>query len=461
MSKIIWLLFLLGLIGFLTFGPIDTQFKKVASQYTGLTTLKIPVSGTGSMYPTFPKGKGKTPQELADELVAQVDMYVYPNPRFKIGRGDIVEFKNAKTDEIEAKEFGSDKVSGFIKRVIGLPDDTVEIRDGQVLINGAALKEPYTALARSTFGGESLADCTKLTIPQGKYLVLGDNRKASNDSRHDVGLIDEKDVGFILPYKNQQGIWDKNFRDTSNDDNPSSKIHLNKDKYLEFLNSIRQASGLSELKYQKKLEASANLRGIQMLKFNDFSFEASRSGYTIDKAFSDSGYWNPVKGESAIRGYYSSDELIEGITEFRKSKGVFTDKDIQEIGIAEVEGQINGCPTQVIVQHFAGFIPPNYPQTQIDSFKNGLANLKKVQSSWGSLKTDSGNSDFYQKNKAEIDRINQIIDQRITSLDAIVNKVTSNQWLSPNENNYLKEDEKLSAEQNSLAEKINKAIQGF
>lgn len=461
MSKIIWLLFLLGLIGFLTFGPLDTQFKKVASQYTGLTTLKIPVSGTGSMYPTFPKGKGKTPQEMADELVAQVDMYVYPNPRFKIGRGDIVEFKNSKTDEIEAKEFGSDKIAGFIKRVIGLPGDVAEIRDGQVFINGSALKEPYTALARSTFGGESLPDCTKLTIPDEKYLVLGDNRKASNDSRHDVGLIDEKDIGFILPFKNQKGVWDKNFRDTSNDDSPGSKIRLNKDEYVKFLNSIRKTSGLPELKYQKKLENSANLRGVQMLKFNDFSFEATKSGYTIDRAFSDSNYWNPVKGESAIRGYYSADELIEGLTELKKSKGIFTDKDIQEIGIAEVEGQINGCPTQVIVQHFAGFVPPNYPQSQIDSFKNGLANLKKIQVSWGSLKTDSSSSDFYQKNRPEIDRINEIINQRIASLESIVAKVTSNQWLTPADNAYLKNDEKLSQEQNDLAEKINRAIQNF
>src|SRR4029078_1175549 len=127
------------------------------------------VSGTGSMFPTFPKGKGKTPQELADELVAEVDMYAFPNPRFKIGHGDIVEFKNAKTDEIETKEY-SGQLAGFIKRVIGLPGDTVELRDGQVLINGSRIVEPYTAVARSTFGGEFLSDCTKLTIPEGKYL---------------------------------------------------------------------------------------------------------------------------------------------------------------------------------------------------------------------------------------------------------------------------------------------------
>lgn len=461
MSKIIWPIILLGLIGFLTFGPVDTLFKKYASEYTGLTTLKIPVSGTGSMYPTFPKGKGKTPQELSEELVAKVDMYAYPNPRFKIGHGDIVEFRNAKTDEIEAKEFGSDKVAGFIKRVIGLPGDTVEIRDGQVILNNSPLKEPYTARARSTFGGEFLADCTKLTIPENKYLVLGDNRKASNDSRHDVGLIDLKDIGFMLPLQNQKGVWDKNFRDTSKDFDPASKIKLDKDKYIEFLNSIRKESGLPELKYQVKLETSAKLRGESMLKFDDFSFEASKSGYIIDKAFSDSGYWNPVKGESVIQGYYSSDELIEGLTEFKKSKGAFTDKDIQEIGIAEVQGEINGCPTQVIVQHFAGYIPPNYPKDQIDSFKNGLESLRKVQASWGNLKSDSANSDFYQKNQVEIDRINQIINQRIASLESIVKKVTSNQWLNPAENAYLKEDAELAKEQNALAEKINQAIQNF
>lgn len=210
MSKIIWPVVILALVGFLTFGPVDTQFKKAASQYTGLTTLKIPISGTGSMYPTFPKGKGKTTQELADELVATVDMYVYPNPRFKVGRKDIVEFRNFRTDEIEKEEYKGE-LAGFVKRVIGLPGDTVEIRDGQVYISGLVLNEPYTALARSTFGGDFLPDCTKLKIPAGKYLVLGDNRKASNDSRYDVGLIDDKDIGFILPFDKQKGIWDKKF----------------------------------------------------------------------------------------------------------------------------------------------------------------------------------------------------------------------------------------------------------
>ena len=459
MSKIVWLLIIFSLVGFLTFGPVDTQFKKAASQYTGLTKLTIPISGTGSMYPTFPKGKGKTPQEMADELAAEVKMYVYPNPRFKPNRGDIVEFRNAKTDEIETREFGNGEVSGFVKRVIGMPGETVEIRDGQVLVNGGVLTEAYTALARSTFGGEFMPDCTKLTIPAGKYLVLGDNRKASNDSRHDVGLIDEKDIGFILPYLEQKGEWDKNFRDISRDLDASSKIHLDKIKYVQFLNTIRAQSGLKPLKYEVKLEVSAKLRGTNILKFNDFSFEASRSGYTMEKSFADSGYWNPVRGESTIQGYYSSDELIEGLTEFKKSGGIFSDEDISDIGIAEVQGEINGCPTQVIVQHFAGYVPPNYSQDQIESYKSGLANLREISLSWGSLKTD--NLEFYQSNRADIDRMNQIIESRIRNLEPIVNKIVSNQWLTPLDNAYVKEDEKLAKEQNALAEKINKAIQDF
>lgn len=460
MTKFIYPVILIALIGFLIFGPVDTQFKKVASQYTGLTTISIPISGTGSMYPTFPKGEGKTPLEQSDELVATADMYAYPNKRFKIGYGDIVEFKNEKTDEIEEKDFEDREATGFVKRVIGLPGDTMEIRGGQVFVNGQVVNEPYIARARSTFGGAYLSDCTALKIPQNKYFVLGDNRKASNDSRHDVGLIDDKDIGFILPFAGQKGVWDKNFRDTSKDQEETSKIKLDKQKYVEFINSLRKEEGLKPLKYVEGLESSANLRGKNILKFDDFSFEASKSGYTIEDAFNESGYWNPVRGESIISGYYSSEELIEGFSEFKKSAGVITDKDIEEIGIAEVEGEINGCPAQVIVQHFAGYVPPNYPREEIESFKKGLLSLETVIPSWRGLK-DAGNEIFYKENQKDIDRLLEILEERLINLKPIVAKIAGNLWLTDAENKYLKRDENLSKEQNELSEKINQAIKNF
>jgi signal peptidase I len=71
----------------------------------------------------------------------------------------------------------------YVKRVIGLPGETVDLREGRVYIEGEALAEPY-ALTSTEVRGVTFP----LVVPQGEYLLLGDNRARSEDSR-DFGCI--------------------------------------------------------------------------------------------------------------------------------------------------------------------------------------------------------------------------------------------------------------------------------
>lgn len=77
----------------------------------------------------------------------------------------------------------------FVKRVIGLPGDTIEFADGVVCVNGEALDEPYLDPARCRF----LRDRAPLTLDADEYFVMGDNRDRSNDSRA-VGPIRRRDI---------------------------------------------------------------------------------------------------------------------------------------------------------------------------------------------------------------------------------------------------------------------------
>lgn len=420
----------------------------------------VPLSGTGSMYPTFPKGAGSTDLARSRETVANIPMHIFQATASglrriffytSIQRGDIVDFSNSITSELTAEQYG--RSSGLVKRVIGLPGETIEIRDGLVLINGNPLLEPYTALPRSTFGGVFLKDCSRYRIPEGHVFVMGDNRKSSGDSRHDLGVIPLSDIKLILPLEKQLGSYNLHWRNTSNDLDPSSKIKINMEAYIDALNNHRRSAGAQTLKLNSRLVSSARLRGETMIKFDDFSFSATRSGFNQEKALNSVGYWNPLWGETWQIGYYSADELLENQLEFPESRKFLLDSQFQDIGLAEVEGMLNGCPTQVVVQHFGGYIPPDYSREVIESWAGAEAALREIQPGWKNLE-NSGN--FYSEHKAEIDRINEIIAIRIANIAPIVDRMKKNQWLTAAQQEYIsRTDNSLGEEQGRLATRIN------
>jgi len=130
--------------------------------YFGINALSARVRVDGfSMIPTLQNGEYILVNKLA---------YKTGQPN----RGDIIVFR-----------LPGDETQDLIKRVIGLPGDTVHISDGAVTINGAKLQEPYIAQNPLYFG--------EWTVPDGFLFVLGDNRNDSRDS-HQWGLLPLENV---------------------------------------------------------------------------------------------------------------------------------------------------------------------------------------------------------------------------------------------------------------------------
>ncbi|HEX9191510.1 MAG TPA: signal peptidase I [Candidatus Deferrimicrobiaceae bacterium] len=126
---------------------------------------------------------------VGDHIFVNKFIYGYHVP-YTTGR--ILRFSTPMRGDIIVFVFPEDPSKDFIKRVIGLPGDTVEVRRKTVLVNGEPLDEPYTRFA----DGRSIESLVRtrdsmppVRVPEGKLFVMGDNRDRSYDSRF-WGFVD-------------------------------------------------------------------------------------------------------------------------------------------------------------------------------------------------------------------------------------------------------------------------------
>ena len=193
--------------------------------------FKIP---SGSMYPTLYVG---------DYLFVSKYTYGYSKHSLPFSmplisgriwadmpeRGDVVVFK-----------FPQDNKTDFIKRIIGLPGDKIKVENGRLYVNGKlierrkvddfvvrdaagnaeryhqyteVLPEGFTHKIIEVSDNEGADNTIEVSVPQGSFFVMGDNRDKSNDSRFDVGFVPfENLVGkarFLFFSHNDEGAWYK------------------------------------------------------------------------------------------------------------------------------------------------------------------------------------------------------------------------------------------------------------
>ena len=130
---------------------------------------------------------------VGDHIFVNKFIYGYHIPFTK---GRVLQFRSPERGDIIVFVFPEDTEKDFIKRVVGVPGDVIEVRQKTVYLNGEPLKEDY---ARYVEGADpeglvrARDDMPAIQVPEGKYFVMGDNRDRSYDSRF-WGFVDSEAV---------------------------------------------------------------------------------------------------------------------------------------------------------------------------------------------------------------------------------------------------------------------------
>lgn len=157
-------------VGFLaTSWIVGSVWDNVRGEWFGYEPYRMP---SGSMANTL---------LLGDFIVTDAWKYRSNGPK----RGDVVTFRFPPKPSVY-----------YIKRVIGLPGDRVDIRNGAVHVNGELLTEPYIT---SELNRRSSQESKSYQVPSDAYFLLGDNRDHSNDSRY-WGFVPAKNIMGHVEY---------------------------------------------------------------------------------------------------------------------------------------------------------------------------------------------------------------------------------------------------------------------
>lgn len=158
-----------------------------------IQAFKIP---SGSMLPTL---------KIGDHLLVNKFIYGVHLPFTDI---EIVSVSDPEFQDIIVFEYPEDQSKDFIKRVVGIPGDSIRVKNGSLIRNGKRINEPYTNFVQNQrkneaypmdkwpphkFDPRARDNLGPIEVPEDKYFVMGDNRDESYDSRF-WGFVDSKEI---------------------------------------------------------------------------------------------------------------------------------------------------------------------------------------------------------------------------------------------------------------------------
>jgi signal peptidase I len=275
------------------------------------------------------------------------DDYMSPT----LHKGDTVfylssKFTYPKRGDIISYSIKSKPNKSIYARVIGVPNDIIELKNGFVYLNNKLLQEAYTLKPRSTWVYESSVlgkNCQKITIPKDKFFVLTDVREGGITGSMWNGLVDLKDIRGIR-------IFSSNYsRDTSDDKDLIDKSNLDIKDYIKVINEKRNENNLTELVSDTDSNKVANYLLEDMIERKYYSYQEDKTNKALDSAFTQFN----IKSSSVItfadRGFYDPQGLLDLYLNEPAHKESLLDNKYFSVGLASKVININNCPDQVNV----------------------------------------------------------------------------------------------------------------
>ncbi len=182
-----------GVLSFLRELPVLVLFAFALALLLKTFVVQAFYIPSGSMEPTLmPGDRVLVEKVMYHPSYGDIIVFEDPHPGNQADRGIVGGFLHWLSQGLG---FSQPADEDFIKRVIGLPGDTVELRHGTLFVNGDRVRQPYLT------GERDVRDYGPVTVPPDSLFVLGDNRLNSRDSRFGLGYVPEGRVigrAFVL-----------------------------------------------------------------------------------------------------------------------------------------------------------------------------------------------------------------------------------------------------------------------